>query len=101
MRVDLPAPFGPSSPMDLPVSFALSFFRMVRLPKRTSSPSNSMTGSINLFKRRRAVQCSAHLGKRNRILQAAGQQVARAEAHQVAVSGDADAVRFAIRRDQR
>src|SRR4051812_11938874 len=46
ISVDLPAPFGPSSPIDRPVSDAFSLFRIVRLPKRTSSPSSSMTGSI-------------------------------------------------------
>ena len=44
--VDLPAPFGPSRPMERPVSEAFNFLRMVRLPKRTSRPSNSITGSI-------------------------------------------------------
>ena len=39
-------PLGPSSPMERPVSEAFNFLRMVRVPKRTSRPSNSITGSI-------------------------------------------------------
>src|SRR5437899_1687393 len=92
IRVDLPAPFGPSRPIDLPVSLALSFFRMVRLPKRTSSPSNSMTGTMPLFKRMRAAGSSHHLSERNGALQTAGNYVARTDAHQVAGGRDADAV---------
>src|SRR6476620_2212208 len=46
ISVDFPAPFGPSSPIERPVSDAFSLFKIVRLPKRTSSPSSSMTGSI-------------------------------------------------------
>src|SRR5690349_15108741 len=99
MSVDLPAPFGPSSPMDLPVSLALSFFRMVRLPKRTSRPSNSMTGSIPLFKRRHASGCSHHLSERNGSRESAGEQRARVETHQVAAGRHADAVRLAVSRD--
>src|SRR5215471_18553020 len=96
MSVDLPAPFGPSSPIERPVSFALSFFRMVREPKRTSSASNSITGAIPLFKRRHALSCSHELRERNGVLQVAGDQAGGIDAHQVAGSGDADAVGLAI-----
>src|SRR3954462_14641524 len=101
ISVLLPAPFGPSRPMERPVNVALSFLRMVRLPKRTSRPSSSMTGSIPLFKRRHASPCSHQFSKRNRVLQIARDQVVDAHAHQIAAGGHADAVRFAVRRNQR
>src|SRR5471032_3038937 len=58
MRVDLPAPFGPSKPMDRPLRLAFRFLRMARWPKRTSSESNSMTGSITLLERSAWRGCS-------------------------------------------
>src|SRR4249919_2708852 len=100
MSVLLPAPFGPSRPMERPVRVAFSFFRMVRLPKRTSRPSSSMTGSIPLFKRRCAFPCSHELRERDGVLQISGDQVVDAHAHQVAAGGHADAVRLAVGRDE-
>src|ERR1039457_7733643 len=78
MSVLLTGPFGPSRPMDRPVSLAFRFFRMGRSPKRTSRPSSSMTGSIPLFKRRRAAPCSHELRERDGVLQIAGDEVAQA-----------------------
>src|SRR5689334_13036994 len=100
MSVLLPAPLGPSRPMERPVKVALSFFRMVRLPKRTSKPSSSMTGSILLFKRRHAIPCSHELRKWNGVLQISGDQVVDAESHHVAIGGDADAIGLAVGGDQ-
>src|SRR5664280_2221706 len=100
MSVLLPAPLGPSRPMDRPVSLAFRFFRMGRSPKRTSRPSSSMTGSIPLFKRRRAAPCSHELRERDGVLQLAGDEVAQAHTHQVAAGGDADAVGFSVSGDQ-
>src|SRR6185369_5619093 len=96
MNVLLPAPLGPSRPMDRPVSLAFSFFRMVRSPKRTSRLSNSITGSIPLFKRRRAFPCSHELRERDGVLQIARDEVAQTHAHQVAAGGHADAVRLSV-----
>src|ERR1041385_5343028 len=61
IRVDLPAPLGPSRPMDRPVSVALSCFRMVREPKRISRPSSSMTGGIPLLERSAGSECSREM----------------------------------------
>src|ERR1039457_4836678 len=99
ISVLLPAPLGPSRPMDRPVSWAFRFLRMVRSPKRTSSPSSSMTGSIPLFKRRRAFPCSHELRERDGVLQIARNQVAQTHPHQVAAGGDADAVGLSISGD--
>src|SRR6266542_6094427 len=96
MSVLLPAPLGPSRPMERPVSLAVSFLRIVRLPKRTSSPSNSITGSIDLFKRRCALRCSHKLREGNGMLEVAGDQITEAHAHEVAAGRDADFVRFAV-----
>src|SRR5436190_12656804 len=100
ISVDLPAPFGPSSPMDLPVSVAVNFFRMARLPKRTSKPSSSITGSIPLFKRRLTPACSHELAERQCVLQIARDQIGEADPHQVAAGRHADTVRLAIGGDQ-
>src|ERR1035437_685373 len=101
MSVLLPAPFGPKRPIERPVSLVFNFFRMVRLPKRTSKPSSSMTGLIPLFKRRGAALCSHELRKRDRVLQITRDQVIQAHPHQVAAGRNADAVRFAISRNYR
>src|SRR6516225_10346250 len=82
--------------MDRPVSLAFSFFRMALLPKRTSRPSNSITGSIPLFKRRRATLCSHELRERDGVLQITRDQIAQTHAHEVAAGGDADAVRLSV-----
>src|SRR5215472_15359828 len=86
--------------MDLPVSLALSRLRIVRLPKRTSRLSSSMTGSIPLFKRRHAPACSHHLIERNRALKVAGKQADDIDSHQVPSTGHADAVGLTVCGDQ-
>ena len=44
MRVDLPAPFGPRSPMVDPESEQLRSFKICRFPIRTEKPRSSITG---------------------------------------------------------
>src|SRR5258706_12988091 len=46
IRVDLPAPFGPSKPMVRPPKVTLSCFRISRRPKATVKPESSMTGWV-------------------------------------------------------
>src|SRR5271157_3983655 len=100
MRVDLPAPFGPSRPMERPVSAAFRRFRMTRWPKRTSRPSSSMTGSMNLSKRRLGPACSLQLRKRQGASgdaeQISAQKIGHALAHHILVAGNGDAVRLAV-----
>src|ERR1700689_729915 len=105
MSVDLPAPLGPSSPMDTPVSAALSLLRMTRCPKRTSRPSSSMTGCMNsivyaLSIRHLALACSLGLKERRQRTGEAGDvaahQAGDARSDQVGVGGDGEAVRFGI-----
>src|SRR5262249_32644396 len=101
IRVDLPAPFGPRSPMERPVREAFRPLRIVRDPKRTSSPSNSMTGGIPLFKRRGVPGGSPDWGEGNGVLQIAGDEIGRADAHEVTGGGDADAIGLAVSGDHR
>src|SRR5713101_8280475 len=46
IRVDFPAPLGPRSPMVRPDREQVRPLRMSLLPKRTPSPSSSITGVI-------------------------------------------------------
>src|SRR3954465_7175990 len=46
-RVVLPAPFGPSRPMQRPEREALNPLRIGRFPRWTSRPWSSMTGSFD------------------------------------------------------
>src|SRR5262249_7594412 len=46
MSVDLPEPFGPSSPIQRPDSTPFNRSRMIRLPRRTVRFCISMTGAI-------------------------------------------------------
>src|SRR5580704_19355352 len=101
MSVDLPAPLGPSSPMDTPVSAALSLLRMTRCPKRTSRPSSSMTGCINnLSIRHLALACSFGLKERRQRTGEAGDvaahQAGDARSDQVRIGGHGEAFRFGV-----
>src|SRR5271157_5777121 len=100
MRVDLPAPFGPSRPMERPVSAAFSRSRMTRSPKRTSSPSSSITGSMNLSKRRLGPACSLQLRERQGASRYAeevsAQQIGHALAQHIPVAGYCNPVQLAV-----
>src|ERR1035437_1780804 len=96
MRVDLPAPFGPSRPMERPVSAAFSRFRMIRSPKRTSRPSSSMTGSMNLSKRRMGPACSHHLGEGQGACEVSAQKIGHALAQHILVTSYGNPVRLAV-----
>src|ERR1035441_6890565 len=100
MRVDLPAPFGPSRPIERPVSAAFSRLRMTRWPKRTSRPSSSMTGSMNLSKRRLGPACSHQLGEGQGASGDAGevsaQKIGHALAQHILVTSYGNPVRLAV-----
>src|ERR1035438_1738729 len=100
MRVDLPAPFGPNRPMERPVSAAFSRLRMTRSPKRTSRPSSSMTGSMNLSKRRLGPACSLQLGEGQHASgyadEVSAQKIGHALAEHILVAGHGNPVRLAV-----
>src|SRR5579871_2029508 len=102
IRVDLPAPLGPSRPIALPVSEAFRFFRIARCPKRTSRPSSSITDSMHLFQRILTSRCSLELAEWQSIAQRAqkisAHQVGHA-ARKVACARNRDAVGLAVRRN--
>src|SRR6478736_7210989 len=89
INVDLPAPFGPNSPMVRPRSDPRRSCRISRLPNRTVSPFSSMTASCSartacidlLWTFQDAHGCRRHGiagGQGNQCLQASLQEVAPA-----------------------
>src|SRR5580704_13506545 len=109
MSVDLPAPLGPSSPIEVPVSAALSLLRMTRCPKRTTRPSSSMTGCIclsvaiiydDLSIRHLTLACSLGLKERRyrtgETGDVAAHQAGDAGSDEIGVGGHRQTVRFRI-----
>src|ERR1035437_11201738 len=86
--------------MERPVSAAFSRFRMTRSPKRTSRPSSSMTGSMNLSKRRLGPACSHHLGEGQGACEVSAQKVGHALAQHILITSYGNPVRLAVGGDE-